>query len=223
MSDSREIEALAAYLKLLKNKGASEESLNKREQFIQKLIPKLVDKPQNGAVFREEVEAFIETIDHADWPFCLAVTREFFYFWIEDIKAVAAFSSDSAYDITPIDWVPKDNDLKTLWEMVETVKFEVVDTWPLKAYQAALKQEGAAQSLIDIRLKLVKLLLIRLKDAPDKNHKIFRIGVDATVPLFYRKETRRLFFAVVREFYYFWIGDPNASKFILGDTTGSYV
>ncbi len=223
MSDKRERDALVAYIKLLKNKGASQESLTKRENFLEKLIPQLVDKPQNGWAFREEVETFIEKIEHADWPFCLAVAREFYYFWIEDIKAVAAFSSDAAYDVTPIEWVPKDNDLKTLWEMVETVKFDVAETWPLKAYQAALKQEGAAQSLIDIRVKLVKLLIIRLKDAPDKNHKIFRIAVDATVPLFYRKETRRLFFAVVREFFYFWIGDPNAANYILGDTTGSYV
>lgn len=222
MSDSRELEAIEAYIKLLRYKGADEDSLSKRRDFLQNLLPHIVGKEQGGLIYREEVESFLDNVEPSAWPFSLAVAREYYYFWVGDIKAIAGFKND-AYEVEPINWVPKDSDLKTLWDMVDTVKLETADTWPLKAYQSALRNEGAAQSLVDIRLKLVKLLLIRLKDAPDKNHKIYRIAVDATVPLFYKKETRRLFYAVVREFYYFWIGDPDASDYILGDTTGSYV
>jgi hypothetical protein len=69
----------------------------------------------------------------------------------------------------------------------------------------------------------VKLLLVRLKDAPDKSHRIYRIAVDATIPLFTMKETRKLFLTVVREFYYFWIGDPEAASYILSETSASYL
>ncbi len=103
--------------------------------------------------------------------------------------------------------------------MLDKEQFDVSETWPIKAYTLALRQNGAEQSLVDTRVKLVKLLLIRLRDAPAKNHKIYRIAVDASASLFAVKGTRHLFFAVVREFYYFWIGDPKAAEYIRGDTT----
>jgi len=70
----------------------------------------------------------------------------------------------------------------------------------------------------------VKILLLRLRDAPEKSSRHYRIAVDATVPLFEKQDTRRLFFAVVREFYYFWIGDPDAADHIgQSPETMSYV
>jgi len=102
--------------------------------------------------------------------------------------------------------------------MLDKEQFDISETWPLKSYTLAFRQNGAAQSLVDTRVKLVKLLLIRLRDAPAKNHKIYRIAVDASVFLFAVKGTRHLFFAVVREFYYFWIGDPDAANYVLNKT-----
>ena len=69
-----------------------------------------------------------------------------------------------------------------------------------------------AAAVIEARVNLAKLLLLRLRDAPEVDDKYFRIAVDTTVPLFTMKETKRLFLIVVREYYYFWAGSPNAAK-----------
>lgn len=218
MNENREQEALHAYLNLLKNKGAETKSLEPRQQFLVQLMPLIADIPNEGSPYRDAVETLLDGMNKADWPFALAVAREYFPFWTKDIKAIAALNAEAAFDPEPLQWHPLECDLKTLWHTLDKEQFTVVENWPIKAYTLALRQEGAAQALVDTRVKLVKLLLVRLKGAPVKNHKIYRIAVDATVPLFDMKQTRRLFLAVVREFYYFWIGDPEAVNHILQDT-----
>jgi hypothetical protein len=214
MTQTREQEALSAYLRLLKTKGADDASLDRRKLFLTKLIPAIELVEFEGLAYRCAVEKVLEDTDKLDWPFCLAVAREYFHFWIKDFKAIAAISSDAGFDVNPIDWQPVDMDLKTLWKKLDNEKFETAETWPIKAYTLALRQAGAEQNLVDTRVKLVKVLLIRLRAAPQNSNKHYRIAVDSTVPLFEKNDTRRLFFAVVREFYYFWIADPDAAEHI---------
>ena len=218
MNNNREQEALHAYLTLLKNKGATEDSLEQRKQFLMRLMPMLTSLTNDGAAYREALENLLETLDKTEWPHSLAWAREYFPFWTKDIKAIATLNAEAAFDPEPTQWQPIECNLKTLWNTLDKEQFSVAENWPIKAYTLALRQEGASQSLVDTRVKLVKLLLVRLKDAPDKNHKIYRIAVDATVPLFDMREMRHLFLAVVREFYYFWIGDPDAASYILKET-----
>ena len=220
MTQNREQEALGAYLKLLQNKGADEVSLNRRRDFLTKLFPAIEDVKLEGLAYREAVERIINHVNRLDWPFCLAVAREYFHFWIKDFKSIAALNADAGFDVNPIDWQPLDIDLKTLWKSLEEAKFVTAETWPLKAYTLAMRQAGAEQVLVDTRVKLVKILLIRLREAPEKSNKHYRIAVDSTVPLFEKNDTRRLFFAVVREFYYFWIGDPEAANHVGLPTEG---
>ncbi|MCB5187831.1 hypothetical protein LG200_07415 [Methylobacillus caricis] len=214
MNDSREREALSAYLNLLRSKGASEDGLNQREQWLLRLLPVLAGQPPAGLVYREAVDSLIEQVERAQWPFFLAVVREYFPFWMRDIKAIAALNAEQAFELTPTQGQPIEHDLKTLWHMLDKEKFGVADTWPLKAYSHALRQEGADQSLVDTRVRLVKLLLLKLKDVPERDTKVYRTAVDATVALFAMKPTQRLFLSVVREFYYFWIGDPDAASHV---------
>ena len=223
MAENREQEALGAYLKLLRNKGASEASLEQRKEFLLELIPRIADLPNDGFLYRDAVEDYLESVDKAKWAFCLMIARKYFPFWIKDIKAIAALNADAAFDVDSAQWQPLDHNLKVLWEMLDKEKFDVSETWPIKSYTLALRQDGAAQTLVDTRVKLVKLLLIRLRDAPEKNHKVYRIAVDSSASLFAVKETRYLFFLVVRDFYYFWIGDPKAAEYMTGDTTDDFI
>ena len=111
--------------------------------------------------------------------------------------------------------------LKALSSRLETEKFEVSETWPLKAYAQSLRYEGADQLLVDTRVKLAKIILMRLRDAPDRNRKHYRTVVDLTLPLFNVKQNRRLFLVVVREFYHFWTGNPDAGFMVLKDGSGN--
>lgn len=214
MVGKREQEALEAYIRILRSKGASADGLALRESLLHKILPLLDEKECNGEAYREVVESIIPEVDKAHWPFFLTVIREFFRFWTGDIKAIAFLSAQSAFEIEPTSWQPLDQSLKSIWDKLDKEQFSTVEMWPIKAYTLALRQEGASKELVDTRVKLVKLVVLRLRDAPEFNNKRYRMAVDACLHLFEAKQTRDLFLAVVREFFYFWNGDPDAAQFI---------
>jgi hypothetical protein len=221
MNLTREKEAINAYLKLLQTKGATEEVLQNRALFLEKLSPHLVDKVLDGGEYREVIDILMETMPNEDWHDSLTAAREFYPFWMKDFKAIASLSLNAGFDVQTVQWKPLQTSLKTLWDSLETEKFDTSENWPLKAYTQALRFEGAEQSLVDTRVKLAKVILIRLRDAPDKNHKAYRTAVDLTLPLFNIKQNRRLFLVVVREFYHFWCGNPDAANMVLKDGSGN--
>lgn len=217
--EEREQQALEVYIKLLTGKGFGPDTFVPRINFLNKLMPLLADKAPNGREYRDAIEQLMDSVEKEDWPESLVIAREYYPFWINDIKAVALLSKNTAKDTLPIDWQPVQIALSTLWHTVDQEKFSTTDSWALKGYTKALRSENAEQTLIDTRLKLAKILLVRLRDAPDKTNKAYRTTVDATLPLFEVKKNRRLFLMVVREFFHFWAGNPEAEKFILSDHT----
>jgi hypothetical protein len=221
MDLSRENEAIRAYLKLLEAKGAIAGVLHKRSSFLEKLVVNLAGKELDGNVYREAVETIMETIETDDWHTNLTAAREYYLFWRKDIKAIAALNLSPGFDVEPLKWKPIPTSLKKIMESLPTEKFDVSENWPLKAYAQALRQEGSEQSLVNTRTKLAKIILVRLRNAPNKSHKSYRIAVDMTLPLFNIKNNRRLFLVVVREFYHFWVGNPDASSMVLKDGSGN--
>ncbi len=215
MSLNREQEALNAYLRLLEGKGVGKESIICRETFLKKLIPLLVNLDKNGSEYRESLELCMDSSESANWPYDLAVAREYFAFWMGDIKAIAAYNAAPGYTDEPVSWQPADTSLKALWDIIDQAKFDLAESWALKAYNKALRDENAPQTLIDTRVKLAKVLLIQLKNSPIKDNQAYRVSVDATVPLFDVRQNRRLFLVVVREFFHFWTGNPDAANYIL--------
>lgn len=219
----REQKALEVYLKLLKSKGFGPETFAPRVEFLNHLMPLLAGKPQVGADYRKVVEHLMDSVPEEDWPESLVVAREYFPFWMNDIKAVTLLSKVVTEDALPIDWKPMHVELSQLWNTVDQEKFGTAEAWAIKAYTKALRNENAEQTLIDTRLKLVKILLVRIKDAPVKDNRAYRVAVDATLPLFELKKNRRLFLVVVREFFHFWSGNPEAEKYILNSNTVSMI
>jgi hypothetical protein len=221
MISAREQEAVNAYLKLLQAKGASAELLENRAAFLEKLCVQLAEKILDGTEYREVIEIVMEMMPTEEWHESLNTAREFYPFWVKDFKAIAALSIGTGFDVQPSTWKPTHTSLKELWDSLETEKFDTSENWPLKAYTQALRYEGAEQSLVDTRVKLAKVILLRLRDAPIKNHKSYRTAVDLTLPLFNIKQNRRLFLVVVREFYHFWSGNPDAASMVLKDGSGN--
>ncbi len=221
MNQMREKAAINAYLKLLQAKGASGAVLYKRSLFLDKLNLALADKMLDGNEYRVVIETVMETIPADDWHENLTAAREFYPFWVENIKAIAALNLNPGFEVKPTLWKPLHVTLKDLWNSLEAEKFGTSETWPLKAYAQALRYEGAEQELVDTRVKLAKIILIRLRDAPEQNNKTYRTAVDLTLPLFHLKHNRSLFLVVVREFYYFWTGNPDAASKVLQDDTAN--
>ncbi|HSI25667.1 MAG TPA: hypothetical protein VK952_08585 [Methylotenera sp.] len=220
-SDSREQQALEVYIKLLTAKGFGPDTFVPRINFLNKLMPLLADKEPSGTEYRGVIETLMDSVKVEDWAESLVILREYFPFWMGDLKAVSQLSKSATEDALPIHWQPESVLLSDLWHTVDAEKFGTTDSWALKAYTKALRNENADQTLIDTRLKLAKILLVRMRDAPDKNNKIYRTTVDATLPLFEVKKNRRLFLVVVREFFHFWAGNPDADKYILNTNTVS--
>jgi len=221
MNKTREKEAINAYLKLLQSKGASSALLHRRSLFLDKLSVSLVDLALDGNEYRVAIENIMETIPADDWHECLTAAREFYPFWVKDIKAIAVLNLNPGFDIHPLMWKPDFASLKSLTDSLETEKFDTSENWPLKAYTQALRHEGADLALVDTRIKLAKIIIIRLRSAPEKNHNTYRTAVDLTLPLFNIKQNRRLFLVVVREFYHFWAGNPDAASMVLKDGSGN--
>ncbi len=217
----REQQALEVYIKLLTGKGFGPETFVPRVNFLNKLMLLLGDKALNGREYRIAIETLMDSVEEADWPESLTIAREYYPFWMNDLKLVSQLSKNIPKDTLPIDWQPIQVTLSALWHTVDTEKFDTTDSWALKGYTKALRFENADQTLIDTRLKLAKILLVRLKDAPNKDNKFYRTTVDATLPLFEVKKNRRLFLVVVREFFHFWAGNPEADKFVLNSNTVS--
>lgn len=215
MEKSREQKAASAYIAILSKNGMDEVSVAARETILDELSVILSDQILDGSGYRKVIETYVENKPADEWPFILSTAREFYHFWVEDIKYIAEHNTNKKYVKEDMDWQPLPVTMKELTEAVKVEKFDTGELWPLKAYKQALKNAGAGQNLIDARVKLVKITILRLRGCPDKNHQTYRTAVDSTLPLFNIKNSRKLFLEVVREFYHFWSGHPEAENFVL--------
>lgn len=210
--------SLDAYLTLMENKGADADNLARRRELLEKLLPLLAKKPVHGENYRNAVDEALPLIDKNDWPFFMAVVRDFYYFWTNDFKAIAALHKGGAFDVAPELPTPPQGTLKDLWKQLDTEKFSISEKWPVNAYKAALRDEGVEKEAIEIRVRMVQLLLMQLRKMEEKdgkNGQTYRVAAESMLPIFLKKETSELFIGVVREFFHFWLGDPNAAESIV--------
>ncbi len=212
MNKNREHVALNAYLNLLERKGFSKSALRQREVTILKLIPFIERINSDGLAFRTAVDEFFKKLDKPQLAACLPVVREYFSFWIDDIKAIVAMNQDNAFEPTALDWKPKEADMKEMWNSLDQVTLTSSEIEPLKTYESALREHGADDFFVATCKKIVKLLLLMLRSAPHKQPVAYRKAVDANVGLFKSEEAYNMFLKVGREFYYFWKDDLNAKN-----------
>ena len=217
MNQLREKEAVSAYLKLLQSKGATTHTLYKHSLFLDIFTRALEDKSANGNEYSKVLDLIMEEIPVDDWHDSLNVAREFYPFWVKDFRAIAAFSLHFGFDVESVSWKPLPTSLKSLTDSLVNEKFDISENWPLKAYSHVLRSKNAESCVEMTRIMLAKILLIRLREAPVKNHRTYRTAVDLTLPLFKMKENKHLFLVVVREFYHFWTGNPDAESIVLND------
>ncbi len=214
---SREKEAISAYFKLLQNKGAKSGMLYKRSLFLDQFAPLLAGKPLERSSYSKAIDAVMKNIPADIWHDSLNTAREFYPFWMQDIKAIAAFSLQGGFDIQPLQWKPAQTTLKSLTNRLKTEKFDVAETRHLLAYTQALADKGADKKMLDTRVNLAKILLLQLKDAPAGDARVYRTAVDLTLPLFQVDETKQLFLFVIREFYNYWIDNEHPESNVVQD------
>lgn len=216
--NNRDKEAANAYLKFLQGKGASSGMLYLRSRFLDAFMVRLAGKAQTRKEFACALEETLATLAHNDKNNALNTAREFFPFWMNDIKAIAMFEEYYGFSVQEIKWEPTHKTLKALTDDLETEKLTDAESQSLNTYRQVIIKLGADKSVIETRSKLAKIILIRLRDAPVANHVVYRMSVDLTLPLFKTKEIKQLYLDVVREFYYFWTNDPDAEIKVFGSS-----
>lgn len=215
MEKTREQQAIDAYIAILQKNGVDEYNIAARETILTELAAILADQVLDGGGYRKVVETFIEKKPADEWPFILSTAREFYHFWVEDIKKIAEHNKKKTYQKTEDGWSPEPTTMEAITKSLQVEKFDSAELWPIKAYKQALKNAGAGDDLIEVRMKLAKITILRVRNAPQNNQQTYRTVVDSTLPLFKIKNSRKLYLEVVREFYHFWCGHPEAENFVL--------
>ena len=216
-ANNREKEAADAYLTFLQSKGASSGMLYLRSKFLDVFTLKLTGKIQARKEFAYALEDTLTNLSQEDSNHALSTAREFFPFWMADIKAIAMFEEYYSFRASDLAWEPKHKTLEALTEGLDSEILTAQEDQALKAYIAVIMKLGADNAVIETRTKLSKIILIRLREAPEINHTTYRIAVDLTLPLFKTKEIKKLYLDIVREFYYFWRNDPAAETKVFGE------
>lgn len=215
MSSSREADAIQAYYNLLHGKGADDVIMAQRDALLAELSPLLADLECTSTAYRQAVDDCLADKPAQRWPELLTIIREFYPFWRGDVKAVMQYADTVGFELHPISWQPAVIDLQSVWPALQSEKFETSELWALNGYVKALKSMEHKQEMdIELRTRMAKLMLLRLREAPMTEKNAFRITADATLPLFNLKNTRHLFLNAVREFYYFWAAHPDAVEML---------
>ncbi|MFQ6404059.1 hypothetical protein ACIDE9_04775 [Methylophilus sp. 'Pure River'] len=215
MSSSREADAIQAYYNLLHGKGADDAIMAQRDALLAELSPLLADLECTSTAYRQAVDDCLADKPAQRWPELLTIIREFYPFWRGDVKAVMQYADTVGFELHPISWQPAVIDLQSVWPALQSEKFETSELWALNGYVKALKSMEHKQEMdIELRTRMAKLMLLRLREAPMTEKNAFRITADATLPLFNLKNTRHLFLNAVREFYYFWAAHPDAVEML---------
>lgn len=215
MSSSREADAIQAYYNLLHGKGADDAIMAQRDALLAELSPLLADLECTSTAYRQAVDDCLADKPAQRWPELLTIIREFYPFWRGDVKAVMQYADTVGFELHPISWQPAVIDLQSVWPALQSERFETSELWALNGYVKALKSMEHKQEMdIELRTRMAKLMLLRLREAPMTEKNAFRITADATLPLFNLKNTRHLFLNAVREFYYFWAAHPDAVEML---------
>ncbi len=207
MEMTREEEAQKAYVKLLTGQGVSQRVLVQREFVIIRLSAFLKDIPCDGSHYRQAVDRFIASMDPAEILAILPVVREFFSFWVRDIKAIAAMSQAKVFNgTTPVTMATQDELFKHWYDLDKTTmtsqEEQVMDT-----FKQVSMVRGFEPAVFKQRMRMAKCLLLSLRQVPYKQSHSYRQMVDRNLPLFNALGSQHTFLSVSREFYYFWRSD----------------
>ncbi|MGJ8620812.1 MAG: hypothetical protein ACSHWN_10800, partial [Methylophilaceae bacterium] len=132
---SREKEAADAYLKFLQAKGASSRALYLRSKFLDTFMAKLAEKAQTRKEFAMSLELTLSVLSNDERNNALNTAREYFPFWMNDIKAIAMFEEYYGFNVSEIQWQPEHATLKKLTDELETTKLNDAESQSLNAYR----------------------------------------------------------------------------------------
>ncbi|WP_137938832.1 hypothetical protein [Chitinivorax sp. B] len=202
---------LDAYLALIKTKGVPTREINLRKHFLRHLVSMLEGLPLNGDLYREVVDQVLRKFpdDAASQEIFKTAAREFYNFWICDTKSLAKLTQAALVNEEPIHIHAAGSLSDLLAEMDRARSWVCTDWAAIERYLQQLYATGLAKAAIDVRERLLRLLMYVSREYPS-SPRVYRAAVDAMLPLFTTPEGQQVFVSLAREFYYFWLQDPAA-------------
>lgn len=100
----REKQSTKAYLRFLESKGATAHILHLRSRFLDSFTVNLIDQVQSRKAYASTLKNTMITLNHEDKQQALHASREFFPFWMNDIKGIAKFESAHGFEVEATDW-----------------------------------------------------------------------------------------------------------------------
>lgn len=200
----REPQSAKAYLRFLESKGTATRTLYLRSRFLDNFTPNLINVEQTRKDYANALSMTMETLSEEDTRYAIHTSREFFPFWMNDIKSIGQFERTYGFATEEPTWAPKVSSLDSLISQIDQHHFSAKERVSLINYNEKLNASGLRDSHIKKRSKLAKIILLCLRDAPNNHHTIYRTAVDIMLPLFKSKKIKQIYLDVAREFFHIW-------------------
>ena len=169
------------------------------------------DMPQDGASYRAASATTLRNFPED--PYFVELIRDFFPYWSGDsvgkptsTPPPALASSTNLSDV--LGRMETDPWFK---QTVAELERHLHQLKCLQNYAEVLIKQGLEQANVDARVRLIKLLLFTIRDAP-QNTDTYRAGVDKVLTLFPHQERWHTFVSLAREFFYFLAKDASAAE-----------
>ncbi|MTD33530.1 hypothetical protein GKE73_12140 [Paludibacterium sp. dN 18-1] len=206
---SDEPASLVAYLRLIERQGASAQVVAERRRLLTPLVRVLEGKPQQLEVFREAVEMLLADCEPDERVITLTSAREYYYFWLGDVKKLAAMTSRAGFSTRNVH-IEVTGSLDDLCQRLQQQGF--ADFPPsLGIYLGELFENGVDESVIAEREILLKAMLFLLHGQPYKPES-YRVAVDAMLLHLAERGNHTAFLDLAREFFYYWLSFPPATE-----------
>lgn len=211
MNIDREQAALKAYIRLLASQGMSPRVLVQREFIILRLSSFLKGLPVKGSQYRQAVDQFVASIEPAEIPAVLPVVREFFSFWIMDIKAIAAMNQAQVFKGAPPLAAATQDELFQIWYELDDTALSSQELKMMTAFKQLCTERDYDATIMKERTRMAQYLLVSLRGVKHKQSHSYRQVVDRNLPLFSALGSKHTYLSVAREFYDAWRGSETES------------
>lgn len=224
-------EALERYMQDAKANGVSFKQTSARRHFLRQLMGILRTVSQDGAGYRAATAETMRIIPEENRSDFITAVRDFYPYWNGEFAPINP--PPQAAVATPIFTLPPapppaSNDgqaevsaimgaLSAMetdpWSRQDLASLErqLLQLRSLSRYREELGRIGLSASNIELRTRLMKLLLYTIRHE-NQNTEVYRQGVDKVLTLMPQQDKWHIFVSLAREFFYFLANSPEANS-----------
>lgn len=197
------IVAVQSYMNACLAKQTNPNHIKDVKFYLNKLANFLYAIHIDGVVYREVIDKLVSGIDIKDKAFCIELAREFYPY---------CRNNYGLSDRSLISIEASKKEFMHLWSHIDEEFFSDFESSSLNQYLQYLEQIGVSESDVQIRGKIVKVIILEIR-SHDQILKIsFRNAINKIQHYFSHDDMQGLFYEVSRQFYSFWTVSRSGRK-----------